>query len=127
MVASGVRWAERTWDSLGTPSSSSISAEWRIVSQSDLLPMTIATSALEDFDSGMAAVHQFPITGRIVKAFFCQAAGAPGFLPDFLSWKLALPSWNDQARAVYCAHRVYGYRKVGGGTCPRSENPAPAF
>ena len=37
--------------------------------------MMMATSALEDFDSGMAAVHQFPTTCRIVKGFFCRAAG----------------------------------------------------
>ena len=48
-----------------------------MVSQSDLLPMIIATSGLEDLDSGMAAVHQFPITGRLVKGFFCQTACAP--------------------------------------------------
>lgn len=52
--------------------------------------MMMATSALEDFDSGMATVHQFPITGRIVKGFFCLAAEAPGSLGDFTSSKLAL-------------------------------------
>src|SRR5207244_11007689 len=51
-VASGVRCAERTLCSLGTPSSSSSATEWRIVSQSDLLPMITATSA-EDFDLGI--------------------------------------------------------------------------
>ena len=54
-----------------------------MVSQSDLLPMMIATSALEDFDSGMAAVHQFPITGRVVTGFFCQMAPTAGLLEDF--------------------------------------------
>src|SRR6202035_710129 len=50
VVASGVRCAERTRASLGTPSSSSVSAARRIVSQSDLLPMIIATSG---FDSAI--------------------------------------------------------------------------
>src|SRR5690348_9103701 len=52
-VASGVRCADNTRASLGTPSSSSVSAAFRIVSQSDLLPIIIATSG---FDS---AIFQF--------------------------------------------------------------------
>src|SRR5207247_4027974 len=46
---------------------------------------------------------------------------------DFASWKLALPSWNDQARAVYCAHRIFGCRVVRGGTRAWSEARASAF
>src|SRR5437667_1132961 len=69
-VASGVRCAERTLCSLGTPSSSSSSTEWRIVSQSDLLPMITATSA-EDFDLGIeitvGEAVSFPY--KVVKRF----------------------------------------------------------
>src|SRR5207249_11886433 len=49
-VASGVRWAESTRDSFGTPRWSSVSTAWRIVSQSDLLPITTAT---KDFGCGI--------------------------------------------------------------------------
>src|SRR5438445_13511403 len=42
-VASGVRWAESTRDSLGTPRWSSVSTAWRIVSQSELLRITTAS------------------------------------------------------------------------------------
>src|SRR5947209_18178658 len=49
-VASGERCAERTCDSLGTPNSLSVSTAWRIVSQSDLLPITTAT---KDFGCGI--------------------------------------------------------------------------
>src|SRR6266487_2582945 len=48
-VASGLRCAERILCSLGTASSSRSWTEWRMVSQSDVLPMTTATNA-EDFD-----------------------------------------------------------------------------
>src|SRR5262245_19723551 len=43
-MRSGVRWAERIFASHGTASSSRISFAGASVSQSDLLPMTIATS-----------------------------------------------------------------------------------
>src|SRR6266566_1028343 len=42
-VASGVRCAERMRCSLAMPSSLSVSTQWRIVSQSDLLPIRTAT------------------------------------------------------------------------------------
>jgi len=40
----GVRWAESTRTSQGTPNASSCSTQWRIVSQSDLEPITTPTS-----------------------------------------------------------------------------------
>ena len=40
---SGVRWAETMRASWGTPSASSVSAAWRMVAQSDWLPMMMAT------------------------------------------------------------------------------------
>ena len=43
-IQSGVRWAETTRHSCGTPNRVSISSAWRIVSQSDLLPMMTPTS-----------------------------------------------------------------------------------
>ena len=39
----GVRWAETTRHSWGTPKRVSVSSAWRIVSQSDLLPMMTLT------------------------------------------------------------------------------------
>jgi hypothetical protein len=42
-IQSGVRWAETTWHSWGTPNRVSISSAWRRVSQSDLLPMMTLT------------------------------------------------------------------------------------
>src|SRR5436305_8232857 len=42
-IQSGVRWAETTWHSWGTPKRVSISSAWRRVSQSDLLPMMTLT------------------------------------------------------------------------------------
>ena len=45
-VSAGVRWAERTRHSCGTPNRSRVSSAWRMVSQSDLLPMMTATSGL---------------------------------------------------------------------------------
>jgi hypothetical protein len=39
----GVRWAETIWHSWGTSNRASVSAAWRMVSQSDLLPMTTPT------------------------------------------------------------------------------------
>ena len=46
-VSVGVRCAERTRTSCGTPNSLSVSAVARMVSQSDLLPMITATSGFE--------------------------------------------------------------------------------
>ena len=43
-IRRGVRWAETTRHSCGTPNCSSTSAACRIVSQSDLLPMMTPTS-----------------------------------------------------------------------------------
>ena len=40
------------------------------MSQSDLLPIRIATSEGEDFDSDIIAVHQFPMSERLAKGFF---------------------------------------------------------
>ncbi len=42
-IQPGVRWAETTWHSCGTPNRVSISSAWRSVSQSDLLPMMTPT------------------------------------------------------------------------------------
>src|ERR1700761_1079627 len=42
---SGVRWAETMRFSQATPSAPSVSAAWRMVSQSDWLPMMMATGA----------------------------------------------------------------------------------
>src|SRR5438270_9880037 len=52
VVCSGVRCAERTCASLATPSESRVSTACRIVSQSDLLPITTATKA-DDFFAGI--------------------------------------------------------------------------
>ena len=41
-----MRWAETMRVSNGTPSASSVSAAWRMVSQSDWLPMMIPTRAV---------------------------------------------------------------------------------
>src|SRR5216683_4455981 len=43
VVNAGVRWADMTLDSCGMPNWVSISSAWRMVSQSDLLPMITAT------------------------------------------------------------------------------------
>ncbi len=43
---SGVRWAETIRASWPTPSASSVAAAWRIVAQSDWLPMITATGVL---------------------------------------------------------------------------------
>ena len=45
-ISSGVRCAETTRHSCGTPNCFSTSAAWRIVSQSDLLPMMTATRGI---------------------------------------------------------------------------------
>src|ERR1700761_4285734 len=42
---SGVRWAETMRFSQATPSAASVSAAWRMVSQSDWLPMMMAIGA----------------------------------------------------------------------------------
>ena len=42
-IRSGVRWAETTRRSCGTPKRSRVSAAWRIVSQSEALPITTPT------------------------------------------------------------------------------------
>ena len=42
----GVRWAETMRASNGTPSASSVSAAWRMVAQSDWLPMIRPTAGL---------------------------------------------------------------------------------
>ena len=42
----GVRWAETMRASNGTPRASRVSAVWRMVAQSDWLPMITPTSAL---------------------------------------------------------------------------------
>jgi len=43
---SGVRWAETMRFSDATPSAASVSAAWRMVSQSDWLPMMMAMGAV---------------------------------------------------------------------------------
>ena len=43
-IQAGVRWAETTWRSWGTPNFSSTSTACCIVSQSDVEPMITATS-----------------------------------------------------------------------------------
>ena len=63
-VSAGVRCAESTRHSCGTPNFVSISSAWRMVSQSDLLPMMTATSgfaspcllSLRQRESGLAVV-----------------------------------------------------------------------
>src|SRR3712207_532299 len=45
-MRSGVRWAETTFASKGTPSCVSMSAAWRIVSQSERLPMMMPTTGV---------------------------------------------------------------------------------
>ena len=42
----GVRWAEMMRASKGTPSASRVSAAWRMVAQSDWLPMIRPTAGL---------------------------------------------------------------------------------
>src|SRR6266513_4914900 len=65
VVASGVRCAERTCASLGTRSPSSVSTQWRIISQPDELPIRVATSG-ED----LAAIDQVVLrNARLVKWF----------------------------------------------------------
>ena len=44
----GVRWAEMMRASKGTPSASRVSAVWRMVVQSDWLPMIRPTAGLPD-------------------------------------------------------------------------------
>ena len=55
-IRAGVRCAETTRHSCGTPNAVSISSAWRIVSQSDLLPMITATSG----------------RSSVMRAFYCQ-------------------------------------------------------
>ena len=43
----GVRWAESTRDSCATPNRASVSPQWRMVSQSERLPMSTATRGRE--------------------------------------------------------------------------------
>src|SRR5437588_7925281 len=68
-IISGVRWAETILCSLGTPRLSSNSTACRIVSQSEALPMTTATSAPEFFSSAMIDFHHFPRTALLAKSF----------------------------------------------------------
>src|SRR5687768_1907938 len=72
-VASGVRWAERTWDSLAMPRLSRVSTQWRMVSQSEALPMMTATS--EDFWSGMNVIS---LEARISQAGSHSASRGAG-------------------------------------------------
>src|SRR3972149_878518 len=53
-ASAGVRCADTTFDSWGTPKRSRISAACRIVSQSDLLPMMMPTRGV---GSGMELFH----------------------------------------------------------------------
>ena len=55
-ISAGVRCAETTRHSCGTPNAVSTSSAWRIVSQSDLLPMITATSG----------------RSSVMRAFYCQ-------------------------------------------------------
>src|SRR6267378_797676 len=85
-VASGVRWAESTRDSLGTPSSLRVSTAWRIVSQSDLLPITTAT---KDFGCG---IREF---GRsLLPRNFFSSRGFDGILGRERS-QIDRAHWND--------------------------------
>src|SRR5207248_8591074 len=76
VVPSGLRCAERILCSLGTPSSSRSWTEWRIVSQSDALPMTTATNA-GDFDFAiqinLKESCQFP--WKVAKGFLRGGTG----------------------------------------------------
>ncbi len=55
-IQSGVRWAETTRHSCGTPNCVSISSAWLIVSQSDLLPMMMPTSGAGSWAMGLQRV-----------------------------------------------------------------------
>src|SRR5205807_7061068 len=104
-VASGVRWAERTRDSLGTPSSSSVSTAWRIVSQSDLLPITTAT---KDFGCG---IWEF---GRpLFRRNFFSISSSSGILPR-------------ERREIDCAYRNDGRRQIVGWTLSATSDGARA-
>src|SRR5438034_5284170 len=110
VVASGLRWAERILCSLGTASSSRSWTEWRIVSQSDALPMTTATNA-GDFDLAIQINFkencQFPWkvakgflrgTGNQISIFFARGAFAHIFRSGLLK--------------IDCAYRFYGNGEI---------------
>ena len=66
----GVRWADTTLVSWATPSCSSVSAAWRMVSQSDLLPMMIPTCG-----PGTASLPRVAQSGRFRKMAGCAQSG----------------------------------------------------
>jgi len=113
-VASGVRWAESTRDSLGTPRSSSVWTAWRIVSQSDLLPITTAT---KDFDCGI------PEFGRAaVHRNFFSSHGVNGIL-QCERGQIYRSHWNDGRWKIFGRTLsatpdrigVFGHRRKGRG------------
>src|SRR5687767_14926267 len=80
------------------PRLSRVSTQWRIVSQSEALPMMTATS--EDFWSGMIVLS---LEGRI------SQAGSPF---GFAQGGLCATFSHAETRPRDCAHRIHGKREI---------------
>src|SRR4051812_25863361 len=79
-IHSGVRWAETTWHSWGTPKRVSISSAWRRVSQSDLLPMmTLTRGSTGDRSSALILDPGFDLE----KEEGVGRSGSRGIIPPF--------------------------------------------
>src|SRR5688572_7620271 len=95
------------------PRLSRVSTQWRIVSQSEALPMMTATS--EDFWSGMIVLS--------LEARFSQAGSPFGFAQAGLCATFG----HGGTRSRDCAHRIHGKREIFRGTDFGAENRVAAL
>src|SRR6266513_5928966 len=112
VVASGLRCAERILCSLGTASSSRSWTEWRIVSQSDALPMTTATNA-GDFDLAIQIKINFKeavsFPGKLQRGFW---VGTGNQISIFFARVTFAHIFRSGLLKIDCAYRFYGNREI---------------
>src|SRR4029450_4496254 len=112
-VASGVRCAERTRCSLAMPNSLSVSTQWRIVSQSDLLPIMTATSGFDLIIGNAQEANRFSCGILASKRALSSAnSGRFGNRHSLLilqgeSHQIDCPDWDD-GNGQICCRKSFG-------------------